>query len=110
VLKPGGALVIGDVIDPDTPTSRHVGAFLSFAARNGFLIPAVLALASMRTSAYGDLHRKIGLAAYRSDQMEQKLGEYGFAAERLARNIAVSPHRFSFVARKLDRANRTPIL
>jgi ubiquinone/menaquinone biosynthesis C-methylase UbiE len=110
VLKPDGALIIGDVIDPDTPTSRHVGAFLAFAARNGFLIPAILALAGMRTSAYGQLHREIGLAAYRTSEMEQKLADCGFAGERLARNIAVSPHRSSYIARKLARANRPAML
>jgi ubiquinone/menaquinone biosynthesis C-methylase UbiE len=110
VLKPDGAFLIGDVIDPDTPTSRHVGAFLSFAARNGFLVPAALALAGMRTSAYGQLHRKIGLAAYRPGELERKLADCGFASERLARNIAVSPHRSSYIARKLARANRTAML
>jgi ubiquinone/menaquinone biosynthesis C-methylase UbiE len=110
VLKPDGALVIGDVIDPDTPTARHVGAFLAFAARNGFLVPAILALACMRTSAYGQLHREIGLAAYRTSEIEQQLADCGFAGERLARNIAVSPYRSSYIARKLARANGPAML
>jgi ubiquinone/menaquinone biosynthesis C-methylase UbiE len=110
VLKPEGALLIGDVIDPKTRTSRHVATFLAFAARNGFLAPAVLGLARTSMSSYSSLQREIGLATYTPAEIERKLAECGFVAERLTRNIAVSPYRSSFIARKLDRAKRAPML
>jgi ubiquinone/menaquinone biosynthesis C-methylase UbiE len=100
VLRPGGALLIGDVISPGTPALRHVTTFLGFAARRGFLPAAVGGLAQTFVSPYRRLQKEVGLAAYTPAQMLAKLERAGFAAEQLPRNIAVSPHRSSYLARK----------
>jgi ubiquinone/menaquinone biosynthesis C-methylase UbiE len=100
LLTDEGALLLGDVINPGTPMFRHVTTFLRFAGENGFLLPAVLALARTSMSSYRSLQREIGLATYAPTQIVQKLEQRGFVAQQLPENIAVSPYRTSFIARK----------
>jgi SAM-dependent methyltransferase len=100
VLKPTGTLLLGDVISPGTPGLRHVTTFLGFALRRGFLLVAIAGLAQTFVSSYRKLQKQLGLAAYAPGQMVAKLERFGFTAERLARNIAVSPHRSSYLGRK----------
>lgn len=99
-LKPGGSFLLGDVINPATPMARHVATFLGFALRRGFLLAATLGLASSFTSRYRTLQRDVGLTAYSQAQMLTRLEQHGFVAGPLARNIAVSRHRSSYLARK----------
>jgi ubiquinone/menaquinone biosynthesis C-methylase UbiE len=100
VLKPGGELLLGDVISPGTPTLRHVTTFLRFAMRRGFLLPAAVGLASIFVSPYRKLQREVGLAVFAPGQTVEMLTQHGFAAERLPSNIAVSSYRSSYIARK----------
>jgi SAM-dependent methyltransferase len=108
VLKPGGALLLGDVITPGTPTSTHVATFLRFAVSRGFLLSALGGLASTFLSPYRRLQRDVGLSSYAAPRMLEKLAQHGFAAATLARNIAVSPHRSSYLARKPDPTRGAP--
>jgi SAM-dependent methyltransferase len=108
LLKPGRALLVGDVITPGTPTLRHVTMFLGFALRRGFLLAAMAGLARTSASPYRRLQREIGLAAYAPDEMIALLAQHGFAAEKLAANIAVSRHRASYLARKPRLAGSDP--
>jgi ubiquinone/menaquinone biosynthesis C-methylase UbiE len=107
VLRPGGALLLGDVIAPGTPTLRHVTTFLKFASTRGFLLPAAIGLASTYVSPYRRLQRDVGLAAYAPDQMIAMLRRHAFVADQLPRNIAVSPHRSAYVARKASTPDRS---
>ena len=102
LLKPGGALLVGDVITPGTPMLRHATTFLAFAARRGFLLAALAGLARTSASPYRRLQREVGLAAYAPEELITLLALHGFVAERLAANIAVSRHRVSYLARKSD--------
>jgi SAM-dependent methyltransferase len=107
-LKPGGSFLLGDVIDPATPMARHVATFLGFALRRGFLLSAAAGLVSSFTSRYRTLQKDVGLKSYTQAQMLTTLAQRGFVAERLARNIAVSPHRSSYLARKPE-TGATPV-
>jgi len=100
VLRPGGALLLGDIIVPGTPMSAHVTTFLGFAVRRGFVLSALGGLASTFVSSYRRLQREVGLASYTPEQIVGLLERHGFRPERLPRNIAVSPHRSSYLARK----------
>lgn len=100
LLKPGGRLLIGDVVQPDTPLYRDVASQLRMAARHGFLLPAVVGIGRLAMSDYRLLRHRAGFAAYRPEEVVTLLADGGLAPERLARNIGPTAHRASFVGRK----------
>jgi SAM-dependent methyltransferase len=104
LLRPGGALLIGDVIGPSTGNLRHVATFLHFAWKRGFLLSAICGLALTFASPYRTLQRDVGLAAFTPAQIIRSLSQHGFAADQLSRNIAVSQHRSSYLAHKLHQS------
>jgi ubiquinone/menaquinone biosynthesis C-methylase UbiE len=99
-LKTSGKLLLGDVIVPGTPLLHHVRTFLRFAMGHGFLVDAMVGLVSTYKSPYTRLQRDLGLAAYTDEEVTALFRQHGFAVERLARNIAVSTCRSSYVGRK----------
>jgi ubiquinone/menaquinone biosynthesis C-methylase UbiE len=100
LLSPSGAVLLGDIISPETGNSQTATTFLRFAWRKGFLLSAIAGLVQTFASPYRMLQRRIGLAAYTPFQMLQILERHGFVAEQLPCNIAVSPHRSAYLARK----------
>jgi cyclopropane fatty-acyl-phospholipid synthase-like methyltransferase len=102
LLKSDGKLLLGDIIEPDTPMLRHVMTFLGFAWQNGFFLAGILSLARNLTSPYCQLRRSAGYACYRVVEMLAVLEDSGFVGERLPSNIAVSQLRSSYLARKRD--------
>lgn len=100
LLKPGGRLLIGDVVQPDTPLYRDVASQLRMAARHGFLLPAMVGIGRLALSDYRQLRQREGFATYRPEQVITLLADGGLAPERLARNIGPTPHRASFIGRK----------
>jgi SAM-dependent methyltransferase len=100
LLKSDGKLLLGDIIEPDTPLLRHVITFLRFAWQNGFFLAGLVSLARNVTSPYCQLRRSAGYACYRVAGMLAVLEDNGFVGERLPSNIAVSQLRCSYLARK----------
>lgn len=100
LLKPGGRLLIGDVVQPDTPLYRDVASQLRMAARHGFLLPAMVGIGRLALSDYRQLRQRAGFATYRPDQVITLLADGGLAPERLPDNIGPTAHRASFVGRK----------
>jgi ubiquinone/menaquinone biosynthesis C-methylase UbiE len=100
LLKPDGQFLIGDVIAPDTALWRHVVVFLSFAYREGFLIPGMIGLVRNFLPSYKSLMRKQGLSDYSDADLFEIFDCLGLQVVRLPRNIAVSPIRASYLARK----------
>jgi ubiquinone/menaquinone biosynthesis C-methylase UbiE len=99
LLKPGGRLVVGDVLRPEVGMVRDVIALLKFAAHYGFLRDALIGLISTALSDYRQLRSRIGLQRYSEADMIKKLGKCGFTASRAAVNIGHNPWRMTFVAR-----------
>src|SRR5215213_7641122 len=64
LLKPGGRLVVGDILRPEVGMGRDVLALLKFAATHGFLKDAFYGLASTALSDYRQLRTRIGLQRY----------------------------------------------
>jgi SAM-dependent methyltransferase len=95
-LKPGGALVIADVIPPGQGAVADVLALLRFAAANGFLMAAVGGLARTAFSPYRRLRAELGLAHYPEAEMLRLLREAGFSAERLRPNLGHNQNRMAF--------------
>lgn len=99
LLKPGGRLVVGDVLRPEVGMPRDVIALLRFAATHGFLRDALVGLVSTALSDYRQLRSRIGLQRYGEAEMVAKLEHAGFTASRVAVNIGHNPWRMTFVAR-----------
>jgi ubiquinone/menaquinone biosynthesis C-methylase UbiE len=99
LLKPGGRLVLGDILRPEVGMARDVLALLKFAAAHGFLKDAFYGLASTALSDYRQLRTRIGLQRYSEADMVAKLATAGFTASRAHQNIGHNPWRMTFVAR-----------
>jgi ubiquinone/menaquinone biosynthesis C-methylase UbiE len=99
LLKPGGRLVLGDILRPEVGMVRDVVALLKFAAAHGFLRDAFYGLASTALSDYRQLRSRVGLQRYGEAEMIAKLAAAGFAATRAPCNIGHNSWRMTFVAR-----------
>jgi ubiquinone/menaquinone biosynthesis C-methylase UbiE len=99
LLKPGGRLVVGDVLRPEVGMPKDVIALLHFAATHGFLKDALVGLVSTALSDYRQLRSRIGLQRYSETEMVKKLAAAGFTASRAHSNIGHNPWRMTFVAR-----------
>jgi ubiquinone/menaquinone biosynthesis C-methylase UbiE len=99
LLKPGGRLVLGDVLRPEVGMIRDVIALLRFAATHGFLKDALIGLVSTALSDYRQLRARVGLQRYGETEMVAKLAAAGFTASRAHSNIGHNPWRMTFVAR-----------
>ncbi|HEX7883568.1 MAG TPA: class I SAM-dependent methyltransferase [Afipia sp.] len=98
VLKPGGQLVLGDILRPEVGAATDVMALLRLAASNGFLTDALWGLARTALSDYWQLRKSIGLQRYGEADMLAKLKAAGFEASRAGKNIGYNPARMTFVA------------
>jgi ubiquinone/menaquinone biosynthesis C-methylase UbiE len=99
LLKPGGRLVVGDILRPEVGMPKDVLALLRFAATHGFLRDAMIGLVSTALSDYRQLRTKVGLQRYSEAEMTAKLAAIGFSASRAHVNIGHNPWRMTFVAR-----------
>jgi len=99
LLKPGGRLVLGDILRPEVGMGRDVLTLLRFAATHGFLKDALIGLVSTALSDYRQLRARVGLHRYSEAEMIEKLKVAGFTASRALTNIGHNPWRMTFVAR-----------
>ena len=106
LLKPGGLLVVGDVIRPETWAATDAWALLRFGKANGFFFAALWGLFRTLLSDYWRLRSRIGLTRYAEAAMIEKLGAAGFAAERAPANIGHNQARMTFYARPPLQATR----
>ncbi len=98
LLAQDGRLVIGDVVQPDTPAWKDALALLRFGWREGFFCAALGGLVRTAFSDYSRLRKEAGLSRYSQGQMIAKLEAAGFRAERQAENIGHLQTRMTFVA------------
>jgi ubiquinone/menaquinone biosynthesis C-methylase UbiE len=99
LLKPGGRLVLGDILRPEIGMPKDVLALLRFAATHGFLRDALIGLVSTALSDYRQLRSRVGLQRYSEADITAKLAASGFSASRAHVNIGHNPWRMTFVAR-----------
>jgi SAM-dependent methyltransferase len=106
LLRPGGLLLVGDVIRPRTPALTDALALLRFGARSGFFFAALIGLVRTVLSPYWRLRTALGLTRYDERAMTAKLAAAGFSATRASENIGHNPARMTFLARPADSAPR----
>src|SRR6202051_1883436 len=99
LLKPGGRLIVGDVLRPEVGMIRDVTALLRFALTHGFLRDALIGLVSTALSDYRHLRSRVGLQRYSEAEMIAKLAAAGFTGSRARLNIGHNRWRMTFVAR-----------
>jgi ubiquinone/menaquinone biosynthesis C-methylase UbiE len=99
LLKPGGRLVLGDILRPEVGMIRDVTALLRFGLTHGFLKDALIGLVSTALSDYRQLRSRVGLQRYSEAEMVAKLAASGFTGSRAHFNIGHNPWRMTFVAR-----------
>lgn len=98
LLKPGGQLLIGDVIPPNVGLLTDVAALLKLSAQNGFLIASCLGLVRIFFSDYRKARTALGLAHYSEADMLAILSAAGYDARRRAQNFGHNPARMAFIA------------
>ena len=99
LLKPGGRLILGDILRPEIGMPKDVLALLRFAKTHGFLRDALIGLVSTALSDYRQLRARVGLQRYSEAEITAKLAASGFSASRAHVNIGHNPWRMTFVAR-----------
>jgi SAM-dependent methyltransferase len=112
-LRPGGRVVIGDVIPPSIGPLSDRLAVLAYCRRNGALLPAIRSILATALSDYRRVRHALGLTSYDEAEIRDLLGSHGFALTRHARNLGVNQARMTFVGRRLARpgeghASRAP--
>ena len=100
LLRPGGRLILADVIPPDARVWDDVLVLLRSGWRYGYFMAALTSLPHTFFSEYRRLRKQLGLTTYRPEAMLALLREFGFAARALPRNIGFSTHRLAFEAVK----------
>ena len=101
ILRPGGRLVLADIVPPDVSPLRDAAALLRFAARGGFLGAALVGLARTAVSDYRTLRAQLGLTTYTEPAMLALLAAHGFSARRAAKNVGHNDARMTFVASRI---------
>jgi SAM-dependent methyltransferase len=99
LLKPGGLLVVGDVIPPQVPAATDAVALLRFGKDNGFFFAASWGIVRTLLSRYWRLRSRLGLTRYAKAVMIEKLNAAGFDAQRAPANIGHNQARMAFMAR-----------
>jgi len=99
LLRPGGLLLIGDVIPPQVSAFADAMALLNYGAANGFLLAAIRGLVRTAASDYSKLRSRIGVTLYTEAEMLQRLEAAGFTATRAKANVGPNPARMTFLAR-----------
>jgi SAM-dependent methyltransferase len=103
-LKPGGRLVLADVIPPDVSPLTDARALLAFAWTGGFLTSALLGLARTALSEYRRMRDELGLSQYSEGEMIELLRDTGFTAERRRLNMGHNQARMTFIAQPVPAA------
>lgn len=99
-LRPGGELILADVIPPDLSPLTDATELLAFAWRGGFFVAALGGLVRTVFSDYRKLRAQYGLSTYGAAGITALVEGAGFEAVRRRPNFGHNPHRMAFSARK----------
>lgn len=102
LLKPGGRLLVADVLPPDLGVVTDARELIAFAARERFLAAALAGLVRTAVSDYARVRAQVGLNRYSVTAFKGLAREAGLLAEPLHRNIGHNPHRLAFLLRRAD--------
>jgi SAM-dependent methyltransferase len=98
LLKPGGLLVLGDVIPRKLTAIEDAQALLRFGRQERFFGAAFKGLIRTYFSDYRRLRKSRGLTRYDAPEITGKLEAAGFSVELAPTNIGHNDKRMTFVA------------
>ena len=98
LLKPGGVLVLGDVIPHKLTALEDARMLLQFGRREGFFGAAFKGLIRTYFSDYRRLRKSLGLTRYDAAEITAKLEAAGFSVELSPTNIGHNNRRMTFLA------------
>jgi SAM-dependent methyltransferase len=98
LLKPGGLLVLGDVIPRKLTAIEDVQMLLRFGRQEGFYWAALRGLVRTFFSDYRRLRSSLGLTRYDAPEITAKLEAAGFSVEPARTNIGHNNKRMTFLA------------
>lgn len=101
-LKPGGLLILADVIPPDVTLFRDVYDLLSAAVRGGYLTPTLRSLASLPFSKYRRARQDNALRYYDESELRARLAALGFSMTVAKHNFGWSDSRKTYLAEAQD--------
>jgi SAM-dependent methyltransferase len=99
-LKPGGHLVLADVIPPDLGPLSDASQLLGFAWRGGFLKAALAGLVRTAFSDYRKLRAQYGLSTHTAEGITGLIAQAGFDEVERVPNFGHNPQRMCFLATK----------
>ncbi|SFC11952.1 Ubiquinone/menaquinone biosynthesis C-methylase UbiE [Bosea sp. CRIB-10] len=108
-LKPGGELIVADVIPPDLSPLTDATELLGFAWRGGFFIAALGGLVRTVFSDYRKLRAQYGLSTYSAAGITTLIETAGFKNVARRTNFGHNPHRMAFSARKPTTSVQRPL-
>ena len=97
-LKPGGMLIVADIIPPHAGMVADIRALLGTAARHGFLLAALGGLVATFFSDYRRLRQRLGFAVYSDAEIEAIVRDAGFAPGFRDRNLGFHAGRRTVIA------------
>lgn len=100
LLAPGGRLLIADIIPPHVSALADAAALLKLAAREKFLVPAVVGLARTAVSPYRKLRAELGLTTYEEADILALLEGAGLKARRVRPNVGHNQQRMAFIGER----------
>jgi SAM-dependent methyltransferase len=98
LLKPGGLLVLGDVIPQKLTALEDARMLLRFGRQHGFYWAALSGLIRTFFSDYRRLRKALGLTRYDTAKITAKLEHAGFSVEPAPTNIGHNSKRLTFLA------------
>jgi ubiquinone/menaquinone biosynthesis C-methylase UbiE len=97
VLRPGGRLVISDIIPKKTSPLKEIFTLIKLSISKKFFIKAILNIFRMIRSDYGYLRKDLGLSKYDKDEILEILKTNGFEPH-LHKNIGLNKERFCIIS------------
>lgn len=97
-LKPGGSLIIADLIPPDVNPVTDALALLRFGWQGGFLGAALAGLARTAVSDYRRLRATLGFSVYTEEEILSLLRASRFEGRRIHPNFGHNQARMAFRA------------
>ncbi|MBX9846807.1 MAG: class I SAM-dependent methyltransferase [Xanthobacteraceae bacterium] len=99
LLAPDGAIIIADIIPPHVGPLRDAVALARYAAKNQFLLAAMVGCVRTFFSAYRRARSDFGVATYTESEFLQRLATNGLVGVRLPFNLEHNPARMTFRVR-----------
>jgi SAM-dependent methyltransferase len=96
-LRPGGILVLGDLIPRRVTPLSDAFALLQCCRRNGYLLSGIRSILATLLSSYGRIRRTAGFTRYDETDLSGLL-EPGFEWKRWTPNLGVNQSRMTILA------------